>query len=101
MSEITVILDGLTPQQHRDMLCYFAGWDRTGFDRALESALPLPATTGWTAACQSCGATTGLDPVHRRAEYGLAARTEYYCHQPGPCAERRHGHAVAISGIAS
>lgn len=77
------------------------------FTAAFHAETP-PGTTGWTAvpgggphaftpACQSCGAATDLDPVHFPAAIGLAARVEYYCHQPGPCAARRHDHLAATS----
>ena len=60
-------------------------------------AAQAPGSTNWGAACQSCGNTEDLDPVHFPAAYGIAERVEWYCHDPGPCAARRHGHLVATS----
>lgn len=64
-------------------------------------AAQAPGSTSWGAACQSCGNTTGLDAVHFAAAYGLAERTQFYCHDTTACHHRRRTHTTAISGIAS
>ena len=51
------------------------------------------------ACCQSCGATTGLDPVHVPARPGIAARVESYCHDATSCHRRRRAHLVATSAV--
>lgn len=58
-------------------------------------------STSWGAACQSCGNTADLDAVHRPATLGVAAHTEFYCHNATECAKRRHAHTVATTGVAS
>ena len=58
-------------------------------------------STSWGAACQSCGNTLDLDAVHRPATLGVAARTEFYCHDHAQCQKNRRDHLVATSGVAS
>lgn len=34
--EMTIVLDCLSPEQMRDMLAYFKGWDEEGFQYAVK-----------------------------------------------------------------
>lgn len=95
---------GPGPEQDVRLACAaIIGWG-CGPDMVAKFTAELnaqPGSTSWGAACQSCGNTVDLDTVHRPAEYGIAARTEFYCHNATECAKRRHAHAVATSGVAS
>ena len=106
MSAISAHLPVMGPGPEQDVRLAIAaltgcGWDPAKVAEFTAALAGHPGSTSWGAACQSCGNTTDLDAVHRPATLGVAARTEFYCHNATECAKRRHAHAVATSGVAS